>query len=140
MCGSPSTCTWQTLAVFGRRRVCAARDLCAERAQLEMQLVVAQVAVVAAVSSEASTRATLEAAKQSAEDRATVAQSAAATAVTERDALASRLALAEAEVEKLRAAATSADEATEGQDRCSLPRPLPGILPRPRLTRRRCSR
>jgi FKBP-type peptidyl-prolyl cis-trans isomerase len=47
------------------------------------------------------------------EDRATTAQSAAATAVTERDTLASRLALTEAEVEKLRAAATSAEEAVE---------------------------
>jgi hypothetical protein len=72
-----------------------------------MQLVVAQVAAAVAVASEASTRTTLEAAKQSAEDRATATQTTAAAAVTERDTLASRLDLAEAEVEKLRAAATS---------------------------------
>jgi hypothetical protein len=39
-----------------------ARELRAERAQLEMQLVVARVAVAAAVTSEASARASLEAA------------------------------------------------------------------------------
>jgi hypothetical protein len=76
-----------------------------------MQLVMAQVA--AAVASEASTCMTLEAAKQFEEDGATVAQSAAARAGMERDALASRLALAEAEVEKLLAAAASIDEAAE---------------------------
>jgi hypothetical protein len=38
-----------------------------------MQLIVAQVAVTAAVASEASTRMTFEAAKQSAKDRATAA-------------------------------------------------------------------
>jgi hypothetical protein len=112
-CGSPSTCTGQTLATFGRRRACTTRELRAEWAQLEMQLVVAQVAATTAVASEASMRTTLEAAKQSVEDRATAAQSAAAIAVTERDALASRLALAEAEVEKLHAAAMSAEEATK---------------------------
>jgi hypothetical protein len=53
------------------------------------------------VESEASARTSHEAARQSAEDRATAAESAAATAATERDLLASRLALAEAEVEKL---------------------------------------
>jgi chromosome segregation ATPase len=79
-----------------------------------MQLVVAQVAAAAAVASEVSTRMTLEAAKQSAEDRATAAQSAAATAVEERDALATRLDLTEAEVEKLCAVVASADEAAEG--------------------------
>jgi hypothetical protein len=47
------------------------------------------------------TRMTLEAAKQFAVDRATATEPAAATAATERDALASRLALAEAEIEKL---------------------------------------
>jgi hypothetical protein len=46
-------------------------------------------------------------------DRATTAQSAAASAATKRDLLASRLALAEAEVERLRAAATSAEEASK---------------------------
>jgi hypothetical protein len=61
---------------------------------------------------QALTRTTLDT-KQSAEDRTTAAQSAAAKAVTEQDALALRLALAEAEVEKLRAAATSAEEAAK---------------------------
>jgi chromosome segregation ATPase len=78
-----------------------------------MQLVVAQVAAAVAVASEVSTWMTLEAAKQSVEDRTTAAQSITTTAVTERDALASMLALAEAEVEKLRAAATSTEEAAE---------------------------
>jgi HD-GYP domain-containing protein (c-di-GMP phosphodiesterase class II) len=50
-------------------------------------------------------RMSLEAARQSAEDRATATQTAAAAVATERDSLASRLALTEAEVEKLRAAA-----------------------------------
>jgi predicted transglutaminase-like cysteine proteinase len=78
-----------------------------------MQLVVAQVAATAAVASEVLTQTTLEAAKQSAGDHATAAQSAAATTATERDALAARLALAEAEVEKLHAVALSANEAVE---------------------------
>jgi hypothetical protein len=78
-----------------------------------MQLVVAQVAAAATMVSEASTQMTLEATKQSTEDRATAAQSAAATTVGERDALAMRLALAEAEVEKLCAVAVTTDEATE---------------------------
>jgi hypothetical protein len=43
-----------------------------------MQLVVARVAAAAAVGSEATTRTTLETAKQSAEDRATAVQAAAA--------------------------------------------------------------
>jgi hypothetical protein len=55
-------------------------------------------------------RTSLEVARQSAEDRASTAETAAAI---ERDSLPSRLALAEAEVEKLRAAATSAEEAAE---------------------------
>jgi hypothetical protein len=78
-----------------------------------MQLVVAQVVTTAVVASEVSTQTTLEATKQSAEDRAAAAQSAAATVVTERNALASRLALAEAEVEKLHAAVASVDDAGE---------------------------
>jgi hypothetical protein len=84
-----------------------------ERAQLEMQLVVARVAAAAAVASEASERTSLEVARQFAEDRATTAQTAATAAATERDLLASRLALAEAEVEKLRAATVSTEEAAE---------------------------
>jgi chromosome segregation ATPase len=47
------------------------------------------------------------------EDRAATAEPAAATVATERDSLASRLALAEAEVVKLRATAVSAEEAAE---------------------------
>jgi hypothetical protein len=78
-----------------------------------MQLVVAQVAAAAVVASEASTWTTLEVAKQSAVDRATATQTAAAAAVVERDSLASRLALAKDEVEKLHTAATSAEEAAE---------------------------
>jgi hypothetical protein len=70
------------------------------------------VAAVVAVS-EASTRTTLEAAKKYAEDRATAAQSATASAAGERDALTARLALAEAEVQKLRVVAASAEEAAE---------------------------
>jgi hypothetical protein len=87
--------------------------LSAERAQLEMQLVVARVTATTVVVSELTTWMTLEATKQSAEDRATAAQSAAATATTKWDAMAMRLALAEVEIEKLRAAATSANEAAE---------------------------
>jgi hypothetical protein len=71
------------------------------------------VAAVAAVASEASTRTSLEAVRQSAEDRTTAAQTAAAAATTKRDSLASWLALAEAKVEKLGAAMTSAKETAE---------------------------
>jgi chromosome segregation ATPase len=55
----------------------------------------------------------LEAAKQSAEDRATAAQAAPAAATTERDSHATRLAQAEAGIEKLRAAVTTANDAIE---------------------------
>jgi hypothetical protein len=51
----------------------AVNELCAERAQLKMQLVVARVAAAVVVASEATTRTMLEAARQSAEDRATAA-------------------------------------------------------------------
>jgi chromosome segregation ATPase len=78
-----------------------------------MQLVVAWVATAAAVVSKVSARTSLEATRQSAEDLATTAKTAAATAATERDSLASRPALAEAEVEKLRAIIASAEEAAE---------------------------
>jgi hypothetical protein len=50
------SCSGQTLASSGRRRARAAHELRAEWAQLEMQLVVARVAAVAAVASEASAR------------------------------------------------------------------------------------
>jgi chromosome segregation ATPase len=76
-----------------------------------MQLAVARVA--GDVTSETSARASLEATRQSAEDRANSTETAAAATTTERDSLASRLALAEAEIEKLRAAAATAEEAAE---------------------------
>jgi hypothetical protein len=57
-----------------------------------MQLVVTRVAAATAVASEASTRTTLETAKQSTEDRTTIAHSAAATTAMGQDALATRLA------------------------------------------------
>jgi hypothetical protein len=66
-----------------------------------MHLVVARVAVAGAMASKTSAWASLEAARQSAEDRAISTETATATAATERDSLASRLALAEAEIEKL---------------------------------------
>jgi hypothetical protein len=78
-----------------------------------MQVVVAQVSAAGNVASEASAQISLEAAHQSEEDRATTFKTAAATAATERDLLASRLALAEAKIEKLRAAAASVEEAAE---------------------------
>jgi chromosome segregation ATPase len=76
-----------------------------------MQLVVTRVTAAAAVASEASAWTSLEAARQLVEDRATTSETAVATAATERDSLASRHALTEAEVEKLRAAAASVEEA-----------------------------
>jgi chromosome segregation ATPase len=78
-----------------------------------MQLVMARVAATDAVARETSVRASLEAARQSAEDRAISVETAAAAAATKRDSLASRLALAEVEIEKLRAVTTSAEEAAE---------------------------
>jgi hypothetical protein len=57
---------------------------------------VAQVAAAGAVASETSVRASLEAARQSAEDRAISTETATAAAAIERDSLESRLALAEA--------------------------------------------
>jgi hypothetical protein len=53
------------------------------------------------VVSEASALTSLEAARLSAEDRASAPETATATAAAERDSLASRMALAEAKVEKL---------------------------------------
>jgi hypothetical protein len=52
-------CSGQTLTSSGRRRARAVRELRGERAQLEMQLVVARVAATAAMSSEASARTSL---------------------------------------------------------------------------------
>jgi chromosome segregation ATPase len=78
-----------------------------------MQLVVARVAAAGVVVSETSARASLEVARQSGEDRAISVETAAVTAATEWDLLASRLALAEAEIKRLRAAAASAEEAVE---------------------------
>jgi hypothetical protein len=65
------------------------------------------------VASKVSTQTTLEAAKQSAEERGTAAQTAVTAAVIERDSLALRLALAEAEVKKLCSGVASAEEAAE---------------------------
>jgi capsule polysaccharide export protein KpsE/RkpR len=76
-------------------------------------LVVARVVAAGVVASEVSARMSLEVARQSAEDRATTTENAAAMAATERDSLVSRLALAEAKIEKLRAATASVEEATE---------------------------
>jgi hypothetical protein len=102
---------------------------------------VARVAAAAAVASETYVRSSLEATRQSAEDRATTAETAAATVATERDSLASRLALTEAEVKKLRAAAASAEEAAErARPLRTQPRLLPGTPPRPLLARRRHSK
>jgi hypothetical protein len=84
-----------------------------KRAQLDMQLVVTRVTAATAVESEASTRTTLESAKQSAEDRAMVVQPATATATTERDALATRLVQTEAEIERLWTAAATTNDTTE---------------------------
>jgi hypothetical protein len=78
-----------------------------------MQLVVGRVAAVGAVPSETSVWASLEATHQSAEDRAISAENVTAAAVTERDSLALRLALTEAEIEKLRVAIASAEEVAE---------------------------
>jgi hypothetical protein len=75
------------------------RQLRAERTQLEMHLVVARVAAAGAVANETSARVSLEAARQSMEDRAISAETTTAAAVTERDSLASRLVLAESEIE-----------------------------------------
>jgi hypothetical protein len=76
------------------------------------------------------------------EDRATAAQTAAGAAITERDALSSSLALAEAEFEKLRAAVLSAEEAIERARTALLPPPklLPGTPPRLQPERRRHSK
>jgi hypothetical protein len=78
-----------------------------------MQLVVARVATTGVVASKTSAQASLEVARQSAEDRAISSKTTAAAAVTERDSLALRLALAEAEIEKLRVATVSAEEVAE---------------------------
>jgi hypothetical protein len=93
------SCSEQALAESGRRRARTVDELRAERAQLEMQLVVARVATAGAVASEASSRAALEAARQFVEDRATAAPAASATAMTERESLETRLAQAEAKIE-----------------------------------------
>jgi hypothetical protein len=107
------SCRLQVLESFGRRRACEVRKLRTERTQLEMQLVMAQVVAAGAVAIEASTRASLEAARASAEDRAIAVETATATAAAERHSLASKLAHAKAEVERLRAAAGSVEEAAE---------------------------
>jgi hypothetical protein len=70
-----------------------------------MQLIVAQVVAAGAVATEASTWASLEAARASAVDRATATETPVATAATEQDSLASKLVVNEAEVKRLRVAA-----------------------------------
>jgi hypothetical protein len=107
------SCRLQVLESSGRWRAREVQKLRAERTQLEMQLVVSQVAAAGDVAIEVSTWASLEVARASAEDRAITTETAAATAATERDLLASKLALPEPEVERLRAAAASAEEAAE---------------------------
>jgi hypothetical protein len=67
-CGSFLSRSEQTLAASGRRRAHATREIHAERAQLEMQLIVARVATAAAVACEASARTSFETARYSAED------------------------------------------------------------------------
>jgi hypothetical protein len=138
MCDSPLTCLGKALTEFSQRRARTEREFRVEQAQLKMQLAVAQVATTAAVASEASMWTTLEAAKQSTEDRATTTLSTAATATGERDALVARLALAKAEVEKLLAAATSPSKPPRGP---RPPLPLPRLLLRmpfrPQPARRR---
>jgi hypothetical protein len=61
-CGLFLSCSGQTLATSGQRQARAARELRTERAQLEMQLVVARVVAAAALASEASAQTSLEAA------------------------------------------------------------------------------
>jgi hypothetical protein len=78
-----------------------------------MQLVVARVVAAGAVASETSAQSSLVAAHQSTEGRAISVETAAAAAITKRDSLASRLALAEVEIEKLRVAAASVEEVAE---------------------------
>jgi hypothetical protein len=80
---------------------------------MEMQLVMAGVVAVAVVASEASTWTSVEAARQSTEDRASAAQTTATAATTERDSLALRLALTEVEVKKLCAAVVSVEDVAE---------------------------
>jgi hypothetical protein len=109
----PSSCRLQVLESSGRRRVREVRELHAERTQLDMQLVVDRIVATGAVEIEASTRASLEAAHASVEDRATSSETAAMTAATERDLLVSKLAVAEAEDERLRVVAALAEETTE---------------------------
>jgi hypothetical protein len=92
-------CRPSSLQVWRRAR--KVRKLHAERTQLEMQLVVARVAATGPMASETSARASLEAARQSAEDRAISVETITAAAATELDSLASRLALTKTEIEKL---------------------------------------
>jgi hypothetical protein len=78
-----------------------------------MHLVVAWVVAAGAMASKTSAWASLEAACQSTEGRAISVETTAIATATEWDSLASRLVLAEAEIEKLRAVAVSAEQATE---------------------------
>jgi hypothetical protein len=98
------------------------------------------VAAAAAVTSEASTRTSLEAARQLSEDRATTAKVASAAAANEQDSLVSRLSLAEAEVKKLRVAAASTEEVVERAKAATAATESLRPPPRPPLVRRRHSR
>jgi hypothetical protein len=95
------SCPEQALVGSIRRRVHTVDELQAERAQMEMQLVVTYVAATGEVASEASSRAALKASKQAAEDRSTGVQAATATATTEQESLETRLAQAEAKIKEL---------------------------------------
>jgi hypothetical protein len=66
-----------------------------------MQLVVARVAVAGVVESKTSVWASLEVPHQSVKDRSISVETVAVVAASERDSLATRLALAVAEIEKL---------------------------------------
>jgi hypothetical protein len=80
-------CSEQVLVECGRRKARTIDELRAERTQLEMQLVVTRLAAAVVVANEASSRAMLEAALKSVEDRATTTQAAAASVATERESL-----------------------------------------------------
>jgi chromosome segregation ATPase len=75
--------------------------------------VVTRLAAAVAVASEVTTRPSLEAAKQSVEDRSTTTQAAAATTTTEWHALATRMAQVEEEIERLPADMATANDTAE---------------------------
>jgi hypothetical protein len=112
----------------------ATRKLRVERAQVEMQLVVARAAAATAVVSEASARTSLGVAQQSAEVRVTTAQTAIAVVATERDSVDPR---SRSSVRPRRLPRRP----PRGPRPPPLPlKPPPGMLPKPLLVRRRRSR